>query len=200
MGQGGQAGDMPVQDTGELLRLGLAQHRELTSRVDDRTVVLTQLNRYITQRRDLGGISGAGESGRRLWQPRFRIKGGVERLGPLLGELRHSGFAEFRCHVPQSSQGEVVIGRVAGRSPGIREAEDASGPASATLAGGAVWRLLVNTDEPGVDQCRERSTDTCRGHPEDLGQLGRREGPVAQERTSDALGRLTREFHNTIVA
>jgi len=180
MGQRGQAGDMPVQDTGELLRLGLAQHRELTRRVDDRAVVLAQLDRHVTQRRDLGGVSRTRENRRSLRQSGVRVEGGVQRLRSLLGELRDRGFTEFRCHVAQSSQGEVVIGRIAGRAPSIREAEHASGPAPATLAGGAIGRLLVNTDEAFVNQCGQGSPNTCCGHPQDLSQLGRREGPVAQ--------------------
>lgn len=193
---------MTIEHARELGGLGLAQDRELPGSIDHRAAVLTQLDGDVAQRLHLGRISCGGQHLSQLLggapvRPRNL---GRKAPGSMSGETSHRVCTELRIEIPQGGQGKVVVGRAAGRPPLVRQGEDT--PRSATTALGCrpIGSTLLRGDVAEISQGREVTPHPGGSQPEEVGEFRHRLGPVRQQRSRHALGGLSREFHNPIVA
>ena len=202
VGEGGQPGDVPIEQCSQRSSLRFAQLGELPSRVHHRAMVHAQLRTIAGHRLD--GCSEALSS-QVVGDCFDAITGnsagsaGEYPLGPLGGEGRDSFTTLAPGKESQCLEGEGVVGLVARRTPGGGEGEEGTGSAPPWIGlrseGGTIERL----DQTRVLECTHGPTDGCWGDAQGVRDgRGRRGTPLSQQ-SRDSLGCFGREFHNTIV-
>ena len=203
MGEGGQPGDVAPKDAAEFDGLGLAQNGELPGSIDDRAVVLAKLHGDITERLDISRIPGATQRGRHILRG-DRATESAHGVSEVTGSIGCEGLdglcSVFRSHESQGSQRQIVVGLVAGGPASRGEHEDTARPAPPARGSRAVRGSVVGYDQTLVHQGRQLSPDARGGHLKGRRQIGGRGRPNLHERARDALGGLSGEFHNDIVA
>ncbi len=207
MGDGGQAGDIRVEQSREGRGLRIAQLWELVGGRRDRAVVLAHL-----QYRGRALLHGGGEPI------------GSEQLGesacPLLGvghvrEVRTVALLEFLgaplgefiegcrldlAHEPHGAHSKVVVGLLEAPTAGFGQRIDAGRTASPWFWHGAERRAVPRLYISGLLKCVEVLANAGRSDPETVGQLGSGRRTVHQEAAGDPLTPTVLEFHNSIVA
>lgn len=181
-------------------RLRIAHGRELRGGLDDRTVVLAQLRDVIPL--DARGVSGIGECLRDRTNPITGLgKVAHETLRSLAGECLDTGIPQGAVHKTQRIEGEFVMVERAGCHTAIgREAEHPTRATTAPGRSGSEGRARTAHDISEVDERTQGATDTRGGHAESVGQFTCGGRTLLEQAPGHALGGLTGEFHNTIVA
>ena len=212
MRQGRQPGDVRAQHPAQLGGLGLAERGELACGVDDRAVVLAQLDGNARQRLHLRGVAN-GREGRRkgigissalgTGNPGAGNPGAGECLAqppcPSSREILDGIGPEGRVEVAQYFDGEVVIGLVARSTAVGGERIDLAGATPAALGRRPVGRLVVRTRQARGHQSLQGPAHSGGCQVQARGDLAGSRRAVLSQRPRDALGCVTREFHNTHV-
>lgn len=202
MSERGQAGDVPVEEAGELSSLGLADLGELAGDADHRAVVLAQLDSQVSERLDLGRVAHGGERRSHFLRgsgaPHVQLIG--EGAGAIPGEADDRLGAVLGGQVAQGGQGEIVGRRPACCTTVSGQGEHVARATTAALGSRPVGHPLMRHDEAPLNQSGEVPTHPGRRHGEELGELGGCLGPMLEEGARHALRGLAGEFHNTIVA
>ena len=207
MGDGGQPGDIGVEQSREGRGLRIAQLWELVGGRRDRAVVLAHL-----QYRGRALLHGGGEPI------------GSEQLGesacPLLGvghvrEVRTVALLEFLgaplgefiegcrldlAHEPHRAHGQVVVGLLESPTAGFRQGVDTGRAASPWFGHRAERGTISGLHIAGILKGVEVLAHACRRDAETMGQLGGGPRTVHQEAAGDPLPPTVLEFHNSIVA
>jgi hypothetical protein len=207
MGDGGQAGDIRVEQSREGRSLRIAQLRELVGGRRDRAVVLAHL-----QYRGRALLDGGGEpiGGEQLSEPACPLLGIghvrevrtvalLELLGAPLGELIE-GRRLHLVHEPHRAHGQVVVGLLEAPTAGFGQGVDTGRAASPWFRHGAERRPVPRLYVSGILKGVEVLAHAGRSDPETVGQLGSGRRTVHQEAAGDPLAPTVLEFHNSIVA
>ena len=201
MGEGGQAGDVTAEGGPQRRRLRLTQFGELSGRVDDGAMVLTQLRAVSRQRFDGRGESLIGESiGELLDRHGSPVRyQSDEPASPLGGEGCHGVSSVTLGEEPQRLQSQGVVRLIARGSSRAGQGEDRTGPTPARIGVGAEGSPIERLDEAGILQGSKGAANRRRRDPEVRRERRGRRRPVLGETASYSLGGFGREFHNTIV-
>ena len=181
-------------------RLRIAQGRELRGGLDDGTVVLAQLRHMVTL--DARGISRIGECLRdRSDSIAGRRNVAHETLRSLAGECLDPRLPQDAVHETQRLEGELVMAeRARGQAAIRREAEHLTRTTTAPDRSRSEGRARAAHDIPEIHERTQGPPDTGSGHAEAIGKFTGGGRTLLEQAPGHALGGLSREFHNTIVA
>ncbi len=194
---------MATKNAAELDRLGLTEDRELARRIDNRAMVLAQLNGDVSERLDIGCIASAAQCCSdvsrcdRAAYAAHRIR---KLTRTICGKGLNCGGSVLGRHEAQGCQREIVVRLITGRPTSRRQHEHAAWTAAAAFGRRAVGRTVVGNDQTHVDERGQLPPNTGGRHLERLRQVGCRRGAYLHEGARDPLSGLAGEYHNDIVA
>ena len=202
--EGRQSGDVSTQKAPERVRFGVAQFGELPRRVDDGTVVLTQLRSVSSQRFDGRREPLLGQPFGHLVNSRDGCRGRAhsseEAVRAIRRKLGYRRTAIPLSQKPQRLQCQGVVGLLAGSPTSTRQGEHPTGTSPTWSRIRAVGRPFRCLHQARLMQCRQGPTHRRRGRPQLLGKGRGRARAVLSQASSHPLRRLGGEFHNTIVS
>lgn len=207
MRDGGQPGDIGVEQPCERRGFGVTQLGEFVGRGRDGAVVLADLEDRGRPFFHRGGVSIGSEQFGKPSRPLLRVVDAVqmwsvsflELLGTALGELVQGGGLDL-AHEAHRADREVVVGLFEAAAAGLGERVDPGWPAPPGPRHGPERWAVTGHNVPGFFESIEVFAHASGCDTESLGHLGGGAWPVHQETASHALASTLLDFHNSIVA